>query len=277
MSRSQSEEWRHFWRTWTPDSIRTHVLKELTDEFTPVLPDLRCCSNRLEGSTCNANLQERETVWPCKLQAGLPYKHCVQAPGAHHRQSSGKNTSETTASWMTTSAVSKGGDHARPGSWSLWKNWQPAGLGEWQVDRCPHIGLLEGLRPCQSQPAAPQAPVLQCPGYNWCMDLQLPLWQGPSSGGGWISILFCQRQIRSPSVHSAKALLIPRVHKRPAWEADRTSKTVCRWCISIQDDLQRLGEELGHGVSSSQMPDSPNHQEQEPSMPLLWTARPHPW
>ena len=32
--------------------------------------------------------------------------------------------------------------------------------GEWQADRCPHVGLLKGLRPCQSQPATPQAPVM---------------------------------------------------------------------------------------------------------------------
>ena len=78
-----------------------------------------------------------------------------------------------------------------------------------------------------------------CPRYNQCMDLQLPSWQAPSGGGGWISILLCQRQIRSPSGLSARALLVPSTHKRPAWEADRTSKTICGWHSSIQDDLQR--------------------------------------
>ena len=47
--------------------------------------------------------------------------------------------------------------------------------GEWQADICPHIGLLKGLQPCQSQPATPQAPALWHPGYNQYMGLQLPL------------------------------------------------------------------------------------------------------
>ena len=36
--------------------------------------------------------------------------------------------------------------------------------GVWQADGCPHNGLLEGLRSCQSQLATPQTPALWRPG-----------------------------------------------------------------------------------------------------------------
>ena len=179
-----------------PDGISPRVLRELAEELAPALTIIFQSSL----STGIVPADWRNTYVTPIFKKGKQYNPGKSGQSRLHvLYASSWSTSwsvpscstlRPTASSMTTSTAFTGA--------FMWNTTHGVSgrtddqSGGWKADWHHNPGFCWGIQPGESQPACPQAPVLQHQGLHHHMDCQLPQWSVPSSCCRWFLLLYAR-------------------------------------------------------------------------------------